>query len=215
MNTATSWTQGDLGRRVQRRRTSLGLSREQLAERAGMDAGFVERIELRPVPLTVGALLRLADALDTSANELLGSQPEAPPGRGKAALRPVLEAMPAAECLRLLAGGGVGRVAFETGGEVHVLPVNYGVYDGRVVVRTAPSTELARHADGRVSFEIDRIDEDSREGWSVLVSGPARVLLEPELHRRAVRVDPWAGGSRPLYVEIEPERISGRRIRSW
>ena len=76
---------------------------------------------------------------------------------------------------------------------------------------------VVERPDGPVAFEIDRIDDGMREGWSVLVTGRARVLTEPELHVLAagVTVEPWAGGARDLYVAVEPENITGRRIRAW
>jgi transcriptional regulator with XRE-family HTH domain len=216
-NGAAGATPGDLARRVRRRRGALGLSLEQVADRARMDPAFVELLERRPTALTGGALIRLADALDTTVSELLGSRPQRPHGGGRAGLHPVLEPMEREECLRLLEPGGVGRIAMTSGDQLVVLPVNYAVHDGQVVFRTAPATVLAHLADGPVAFEIDRIDDGMREGWSVLVTGRARVLTEPELHVLAagVTVEPWAGGARDLYVAVEPENITGRRIRAW
>ena len=167
---------GDLARRVRRRRGALGLSLEQVADRARMDPAFVELLERRPTALTGGALIRLADALDTTVSELLGSRPQRPHGGGRAGLHPVLEPMEREECLRLLEPGGVGRIAMTSGDQLVVLPVNYAVHDGQVVFRTAPATVLAHLADGPVA---------------------------------------WAGGARDLYVAVEPENITGRRIRAW
>jgi transcriptional regulator with XRE-family HTH domain len=202
----------DLARRVRGRRHALGLTIEEVATRARMDPGYVEMLEERPTDLTVGAMIRLADALDTTTSELLGARRA--PGRGPAAPQAVLEPLGPTECLRLLESGGVGRVAATAGDRLVVLPVNYAVHDGLVVFRTSPSSVLARLAEGRVSFEIDRIDDGMRAGWSVLVSGPARVLTEPELHvlQAGVQVEPWAGGKRDLYIAVTPEEISGRRI---
>ncbi|MGH3460690.1 MAG: helix-turn-helix domain-containing protein [Kribbellaceae bacterium] len=213
-STAARWQAGDLAWRVRSRRHALGLTIEEVATRARMDPGFVEHLEELPTVLTGGALIRLADALDTTTWELLGAPSRRTPGTGPAATHAVLEPLGPTECLRLLERGGVGRVAATAGDRLVVLPVNYTVHDGLVVFRTSPSTVLARLADGRVSFEVDRIDDGMRDGWSVLVSGPARVLTEPDLHRVAagVQVEPWAGGRRNLYVVVTPEEISGRRI---
>jgi len=91
------------------------------------------------------------------------------------------------------------------------------MHHGSLVFRTAPSTSLAVHAAGEVSFEVDRIDDGTHEGWSVLLTGTARVVTEPDLHvlEAAIAVDPWAGGARDLYVVVEPDEITGRRIRAW
>jgi transcriptional regulator with XRE-family HTH domain len=223
MNTANSvgnehgWTGGDLARRVRRRRVALGLSREEVAERARMDPSYVVRIESAPVALTGGDLIRLAGALDTTISELLGAQPQRPAGHGRAALHPVIEPMREDECRRLIEPGGVGRVAFELAGRLNVVPVNFGMHDGAVVLRTSATTALGRYGTGAVSFEIDRLDEGMHEGWSVLISGTARQAgpRESGLLGKALDVDPWAGGDREVYIVIEPEQISGRRIRAW
>src|SRR6266508_849569 len=214
---STDRTPGDLARRVRGHREALGLTVEQVAERARMDPDFVRLVERQPVALTGGALIRLADALDTTASDLLGAMPEQAPGHGRAALRPRLEPMDQLECWHLLERGGVGRIAFTSGDELVVLPVNCAVHDGRLVIRTAPSTALARHADGHVTFEIDRIDDGMHEGWSVMVAGRAEVVTEPSLHLLAetTDVEPWAGGPRDLYVVVRPDEVTGRRIRAW
>ena len=208
---------GDLARRVRQRRRSLGLSLEDVATRARMDPSYVERIEKTPVAMTGGDLLRLAAALDTTLSELLGAHERGPSGHGRAALPPVLDTMYEVECRRLIEPGGIGRLAFELAGRLHVLPVNYGMHDGAVVFRTAPTTAVGRYGAGTVSFEIDRIDEGLREGWSVLISGIARQAGPHEVQqlRKALDVDPWAGGDRNVYFVIEPGQISGRRVRAW
>jgi hypothetical protein len=73
----------------------------------------------------------------------------------------------------------------------------------------------ARHADGPVALEVDHIDEALRQGWSVLVRGPAHHVTHPaELSRlqEDAAVWPWAGGEREVYVRIIPSQITGRRI---
>ncbi|MFH8387031.1 helix-turn-helix domain-containing protein, partial [Kitasatospora sp. NPDC018058] len=75
---------GDLGRRVAHRRTQLGLTRELVAERGGLDTGFVAYLETHPVPVGVTTLTRLADALDTTVTDLLGAGHDVPPGRARA-----------------------------------------------------------------------------------------------------------------------------------
>lgn len=208
---------GDLSRRVRRRRGALGLTREEVAGRAKMDPSYLARVEHAPVAMTAGALIRLADALDTTVSDLLGSVPEQPPGHGRAALRPILTEVREQECLRLIEPGGIGRVAFELDGRLTVVPVNFTVHHGDIVFRTAATTAIGRYGEGPVAFEVDRIDEGMHEGWSVLISGTAR-RTDPEetaALRTTTFVDPWAGSDRELYVLITPIRITGRRIRAW
>ena len=120
------------------------------------------------------------------------------------------------ECFALLESGSVGRVGLMSADGLVMLPVNYAVAAKTIVFRTAPDTLLAAQGNGQVSFEADRIDETSREGWSVLVQGHARkVAGEDEVRRLEHRtsLEPWAYGARDVWVRIIPARISGRRIR--
>jgi transcriptional regulator with XRE-family HTH domain len=211
-----SWTGGDLALRVRRRRGALGLSQEEVATRARMDPGYLDHIEHAPSAMTAGALIRLADALNTTVADLLGSQPKRPPGHGPAALHPVLEEMRAEESLSLLEAGGVGRIAFNLDDRLTVVPVNFALYKGLVVFRTSATTAVTRNGANPVAFEVDRIDEGVCEGWSILISGIARQAAGEELQqlRSALDLEPWAGGDRGVYIVIEPEQVSGRRIRS-
>jgi transcriptional regulator with XRE-family HTH domain len=206
---------GDLGRRVATRRRDLGLSREELAARAGMAAGYVEYLETRATHLSTAGLLRLASALDTTPGVLLGDAVERAPGPGRASARPTLERLTSAECQRLVSAGGVGRLVFNTERGPEALPVNFRVLDGDVIFRTAAHTSLAA-ATGheRVSFEVDDIDEAMTEGWSVLLTGRLRQVHDPGELRdlQQAGIEPWASNDRGLYLRLIPTEISGRRI---
>ena len=133
-----------------------------------------------------------------------------------------LQALDEAECLRLIAPGGIGRIAYSGRYGPTVLPVNYRVYEGTIVFRTAqdgPTDEDLRtgieNAEYKVAFEIDEIDLDAREGWSVLVRGPVH-HVESDTERASVLeagVETWPAGDRDLFLRIVPSRITGRRIR--
>lgn len=81
---------GDLGRRIAARRQQLGWSRAQLAAKAGLSEGYLTHIETHPALVTMTCLLELADALGTTAEDLLGarstSQDAATPTPGRAGL---------------------------------------------------------------------------------------------------------------------------------
>ena len=129
------------------------------------------------------------------------------------------EVIGAAECLELLAPGGIGRVGLTSVAGVVILPVNFAVSRSAIIFRTAPDTLLAMRTSTQISFEADHIDEAQQAGWSVLVQGHARnVTDEPEIRRleRTAGLEPWAGGARDVWMRITPMRISGRRIGpSW
>ncbi|HUO49256.1 MAG TPA: universal stress protein [Acidimicrobiales bacterium] len=121
------------------------------------------------------------------------------------------------ECLALLAGASIGRLVVVAGGQPLAFPVNY-VLDGRTIaVRTDPGTKLDAAALGKVAFEVDRIDDDAREGWSVLVQGVGRDVTEGiDAWSERVResgVTPWATGDKRHWIAIAASTITGRRIR--
>ena len=134
---------------------------------------------------------------------------------GRVAHDCTLRTLSPAECFGLLEPGGIGRVGFASADGIMMLPVNFAVTAATIIFRTAPDTLLALHADGQVSFEVDRIDEALRGGWSVLVQGHAHTVTdEREVQHLEDRthLEPWASGARDVYVRIAPTRISGRRV---
>lgn len=134
----------------------------------------------------------------------------------------VLEQLDEAECLRLIAPGGIGRLVFAGRYDLTVLPVNYKMHNGAILFRTAENSTTDEdlrtgiaHAEYRVAFEIDDFDPAAREGWSVLVQGPAH-HVDSESERAEVEtagVESWADGGREHFIRIHPARITGRRIR--
>jgi nitroimidazol reductase NimA-like FMN-containing flavoprotein (pyridoxamine 5'-phosphate oxidase superfamily) len=132
----------------------------------------------------------------------------------------VIEELDEDACLQLISGGGVGRIAYTSRFGLVVLPVNYALQDGAVVFRTAEhgplDEDLRTGIDGaeyKVTFEVDDIDLAKRQGWSVLVQGPARHLAGAE-RDVAVQagVQALAPGNRELFVKVVPSRVTGRRI---
>ncbi|WP_121435824.1 pyridoxamine 5'-phosphate oxidase family protein [Actinomadura pelletieri] len=133
--------------------------------------------------------------------------------------RPVLEELDHDECLRLIADGTVGRVAFDDGEGPTVVPVNYSLDGDAVVFRTSVSGRLNRSlltavtgGEVRMAFQVDRFDEASHEGWSVLLRGGAHPLSEEEI-TQVTAVEPWPGGERDAWFRLAPAEVSGRRVR--
>ena len=128
----------------------------------------------------------------------------------------VLDTLSGDECRRLIGTLSVGRLGVVRGGFPLVFPVNYGLSDDRIVVRTVPGAKLSAARHNRVCFEVDQIDAQRRTGWSVLVQGFAVEIGEDDprfadLARSAV--EPWAPGDRTRLLLITPISVTGRRIR--
>src|SRR4051812_50156659 len=82
---------GDLGRRIAVRRTALGLSREETADRAGVAGGYLPYLEEFPGAAPGrGGLLRLADVLRTSGTDPAGGDGDPTPRAGGARSPPTL-----------------------------------------------------------------------------------------------------------------------------
>jgi transcriptional regulator with XRE-family HTH domain len=207
---------GDVGRRVAQRRRDLGLSRRELAQRARMAESYVVYVEEQAAHVPSITVSRLASALDTSVDALSGGAVGVPPGQRGPVEEATLETLDERECRRLLTPGGVGRFVFTTRRGPVAVPVNYRMVDGDVVFRTAEDTTLTAVSDAEpVSFEVDRIDDAMSEGWSVLVTGRVRRVSPDELRQlETVRIQPWAGGQRTVYLRLEPRELTGRRIRA-
>ncbi|MGW3989193.1 pyridoxamine 5'-phosphate oxidase family protein [Streptomyces sp. NPDC004830] len=205
----------DLGRRLARARKRSGLALEEAARRARMSPQYLDYLETHASDPGLGTLLRLADALGTTLLELQGGDQDRPPGQGQALLHPHMRHLDERECRTLLSTHGVGRISLTTADGPAVLPVNYDVVDDAVVFRTAPGTAPAGAVGRHVAFEVDHVDDAMSQGWSVLLTGRARAVGDPdEIHRldELAHTPPWAGGGRTLWVAIAIDRLSGRRI---
>lgn len=125
-----------------------------------------------------------------------------------------LEILPFDVCLRLLASVSVGRVGFFADGEMVILPVNHVVDGQDPVFRTARGSKLSA-AEGRdlVTFEADEYDEQTRSGWSVMVTGRAEMIYEDaEIQRLSqLGLHPWVTAvERPFWIRIRANAVSGR-----
>jgi nitroimidazol reductase NimA-like FMN-containing flavoprotein (pyridoxamine 5'-phosphate oxidase superfamily) len=125
-----------------------------------------------------------------------------------------LEPIELEQCLRLLAGHHLGRLAVVVDDQPLVFPVNYALSGRQVVFRSDPGTKL-HAADGhRVAFEIDDSDALYHDGWSVLVVGVAHEERDPARLREYARLplSPWVAGRKAHWMCIAGGAITGRRI---
>ncbi|MDQ0798135.1 pyridoxamine 5'-phosphate oxidase family protein [Streptomyces sp. B1I3] len=208
---------GDIGRRVAARREHLGLTRAELALRTGSAPGYIEYVETKPGVHGMSFMLRLANALETTVDEITGGTVDLPPGVGRAAYHPELVEIGQEECWKLLGSHGVGRVVVSDAQRgPAVFPVNYISTEGQIAYRTSVDSGPVDAAGHETAFEVDHIDDAFSRGWSVLVVGQARTVTEPEVVQRLVAPHsstlPWAGGRRDLWVVVTPSRVTGRRI---
>jgi uncharacterized protein len=124
-----------------------------------------------------------------------------------------LNDMERTECLELLGSHQVGRVAYCDDLGPVVLPVNYVIDHGTVLIQLSPHSTLARNLrSAPASFEVDEFDDYNQSGWSVLVRGAATYVEPDDLRDADDRPVAWAEGERTFHVRITPHDISGRRL---
>jgi uncharacterized protein len=127
-----------------------------------------------------------------------------------------LEELSTEECLTLLRGTDLGRIAFTDGTLPVVLPVNYRFAEGPggewwLALRTRPGNVIDR-APLHVAFEIDGVDSISHRGWSVLVRGELHHASSDAVTGAVVDPEPWLAHERDSWLLIEPVFVSGRRL---
>lgn len=120
------------------------------------------------------------------------------------------------ECEILLRAGVAGRVALATPTGPHILPVNYSVIDGDVVLRTSPYSVLGTYGrDTMLAFEVDQFDYQRQRGWSVVARGRAEAVHDPaevERIRRIREPRPWISGNRALFLRLHWTELTGRQL---
>ncbi|MFI9722659.1 pyridoxamine 5'-phosphate oxidase family protein [Streptomyces sp. NPDC052396] len=202
--------------RASLRREQLGMTREELAYRAGMSVAYLRRLEKSGSDFAPAALMRLAAALEMSYEELAEGRHDAPPGQPGAGVHPMLMRLSERECWERLGTHGIGRLGLSADTGPVILPVNFLVDAHTIAYRTDAEGAAAAAAGSQLAFETDHIDEHLRNGWSVLVVGTAHHITDPDAVRTLAErpgAEPWAGGARDLWIRIVPSQISGRTIR--
>ncbi|GAA4981281.1 pyridoxamine 5'-phosphate oxidase family protein [Kineococcus glutinatus] len=124
---------------------------------------------------------------------------------------PVLDAR---ECRELLGRRGIGRAVYTERALPAVATLNYAVAGDRLWFRTGADTALARAVrDAVIAFHVDHVDAGRRDGWSVTVSGRARLARWPGPGPLEEVLDTWAPGPREQVLALDLALLTGRRLR--
>jgi nitroimidazol reductase NimA-like FMN-containing flavoprotein (pyridoxamine 5'-phosphate oxidase superfamily) len=124
----------------------------------------------------------------------------------------------AAESWRMLAGVSLGRIVFTQHAMPAIRPVNHLVDDEAIIIRSHLGAAIvARAEDGAVvCYEADDIDPARHTGWSVIVTGMARLVRDPAvINRYKQALEPWMDGEMDYVITIEPQIITGLRLAGW
>jgi uncharacterized protein len=117
------------------------------------------------------------------------------------------------ECLQLMASASVGRIIYTRQALPAVELVNFAMYNGDIIIRTARSGKLAAATRGAVvAFEADNVDADRHVGWSVTIVGQSQEVTDPDEIGRLEQMglSSWAPGDRDHFIRISPGILSGR-----
>jgi len=111
----------------------------------------------------------------------------------------------------------LGRLAFAEGGDPNwptVLPVNYAYHDDDVFIRTVEGSKLyAALRRQRVAFEVDAVDLDWRQGWSVVALGTLEIVRDRHLSATVDAVlRSWVAQAGEQLLRLDIERMTGREI---
>lgn len=128
---------------------------------------------------------------------------------------PWLEQLTLDACLALLREHEVGRVAVVAHEFPVILPVNYRLVETLgltwLAIRTRTGGTIDR-ASVACAFEIDGIDPNRSEGWSVVVRGTLHHAdVDAAGFRERFDTHPWLA-DRDTWLLVEPYSITGRRL---
>ncbi len=114
---------------------------------------------------------------------------------------------------------GHGRAVFTHQALPAIRLVNHLVDEGRVIVRTRVTAtvstvvRLSGDAGVVVAYEADDLDPQRRAGWSVVVTGWATTITDPEqVARYEQLLHPWVNMAMDTMIAIQPEIVTGIRI---
>ena len=126
-----------------------------------------------------------------------------------------LEILERDECLRLLRTASVGRIAVTIHALPVILPVNFLLDGERILIRTTEGTKLYAAASGAVvAFEVDEVERFGHAGWSVSITGLAKLVVDPlDLARiDGLSLARWAPAEGDHVIAISTDLVAGRRI---
>ena len=128
------------------------------------------------------------------------------------------EVLPHNECLRLLAVAAqhrdIGHLGISTPSSPIIVPVNFVYHNAGVLCRIGPGMIADTAPGSLVAFEVDHVDRDSRQVWSVLLRGHARGYTSVELAQLSQQQLPVPLVHQPgdLLIFVRGDVITGRRF---
>jgi nitroimidazol reductase NimA-like FMN-containing flavoprotein (pyridoxamine 5'-phosphate oxidase superfamily) len=133
----------------------------------------------------------------------------------------VVERIDDAESMQLLRTERIGHLAYDSRYGPFAVPLEYEVVEDSIVFLTYGPffteqdlrTGIAR-AEYHVHVEVDHLDPERREGWMVVVAGPAHHVDDEAERAELARVclEPWVRGESEHMIRVHPLHVGGQRI---
>lgn len=122
------------------------------------------------------------------------------------------------ECLTRMATQRLGQLGVVVDGVPLVLPMRFAMEGETVVLQTNQGAKVFHAPLNAVSFEVNYVNWDKGEGWSVLIQGIGEdissALDERSETLRSLTVHSWAPPPADRWLKIIPHKITGRHVRA-
>lgn len=124
----------------------------------------------------------------------------------------LMQPMTRDEALRRLGSVPLGRIVFTRHAMPVIRPVNHLIDEGQVIIGSheSPAIAIDQELGTVVVYEADDLDPATGTGWSVMVTGLAWLVTDPDQaarYRRALR--PPVAGPISQVIRIDPQIVSG------
>jgi len=119
------------------------------------------------------------------------------------------------QCLALVASVPVGRVVYTDQALPAVMPMNFVLDGDGIVIHTASDSALAAAVrNAVVAFQADDFDSGATTGWSITITGQARLVDDAEETTRLARLPlrPWISTAAGQFIRIPARHVAGHRL---
>lgn len=131
----------------------------------------------------------------------------------------LMEPLDRGDALSLLRSVSLGRLVFTQRALPAIRPLNHLLDGEDIIIRLGDGSALASltvpgdTAGAVVAYQADAIDLARHVGWSVVVTGYARLVENPaELDRYRDLLRPWTARAMTDVLRIRPELVTGFRL---
>lgn len=118
------------------------------------------------------------------------------------------------ECWACLRDAPIGRLVYTEHALPAIRPVNFSLHGNEIIIWSLRGGK-ARALPGQVvAFEVDRVDERSHTGWSVVALGTVDVVSDENELLSVTERDrrPWVTGQFDHVIRIRVREVTGRRL---